>query len=263
MVKVFTEHNRSIQKYYEQRARDYDKQKVRTWSSVQGFPFKIIDTIRKALTHVNEGPILEVGVGSGRIALPILEMNRLKLIGLDISLQMLNLADWKLSKYPNHYSLILGNGECLPIKTGILNGLICISAFHYFHFPDKVLSEFSKLLVDGGSFIYGDLTLHEQDTGGFFDKLERNVSHAHARYYTPSEMKMLIEDSGVRIDQIVTIPYQKSYKALIQDKARYFGVNPSTLHDILNNATEKERDLYKIQEEQMTLFYTLMKGTLM
>lgn len=257
-----TDHNRSIQEYYKERAKDYDKQKRRTWLSVQGFSSKIIDMLLKYLSNVHEEPILEVGVGSGRIALPLLEMKRMKLTGLDISREMLNLANRKLSKFPNHYSMILGNGEFLPIKSRILSGLICISVFHYFRSPDEVLSEFSRLLRDGGVYVYGDLTLHEQDTSGFFDKLERSISHAHVRYFTPSEMKSLIEDSGIRVEQIETISYQKSYKALIQDKAQYFGVNPSTLHDIVINATDQVKELYGLEKEQMTLYFTLMKGTM-
>ena len=261
MIDMFTDHNRSIQKYYEERAKDYDKQKRRTWSSAQGFSSRIIENVLKSLSKVHEGPILEVGVGSGRIALPILERSNLKLGGLDISRDMLSLANRKLSKYPDNYSMILGNGMYLPIKGRVLGGLICISVFHYFHSPNKVLSEFSRLLRDEGVYVYGDLTLHEQDTSAFIDRLELSISHAHARYFTPSEMKSMIEESGIRVVQIETIPYQKTYKALIQDKAQYFGVNPSTLHEIVNNATNQEKELYELEKEQMTLYYTLMMGT--
>jgi ubiquinone/menaquinone biosynthesis C-methylase UbiE len=158
--------------------------------------------------------------------------------------------------------MILGNGEYLPINSKILSGLICISVFHYFCSPGNVLSEFSRLLGDEGVYVYGDLTLHEQDTGAFFDRLERSISHAHATYFTPSQMKSMIEDSGIRVEQIETIQYQKSYNALIQDKAQYFGVNPSTLHDIVINATEQEKELYGLEKDRMTLYYTLMTGTL-
>ena len=111
-------------------------------------------------------------------------------------------------------------------------------------------------------YVYGDLTLHEADTSSFFDRLEKSISHAHSKYYTPSEMKSLIEDSGIKVNQIDTIAYKKSYSALIQDKAQYFGVSPSTLYEIIATATEEEKTLYNLENEQMTLFYTLMKGTL-
>ncbi|MGD2073241.1 MAG: hypothetical protein PVG65_07125, partial [Candidatus Thorarchaeota archaeon] len=72
-----TNYNRSIKEYYEKRAKDYDKQKRRTWSSTQGFSSRIIKNVLKSLSTVHEGPILEVGIGSSRIGLPILEKRNL------------------------------------------------------------------------------------------------------------------------------------------------------------------------------------------
>jgi hypothetical protein len=62
-------------------------------------------------------------------------------------------------------------------------------------------------------------------------------------------MKSLIEDSGIRVEQIETFPYQKTYKTLIQDKAQYFGVALSTLHNIVISASDQEKELYELEEE--------------
>ena len=262
MMEMDTEHNRIIQKYYEERASDYDEQKSRTWNSKEGFSSKIIMSILDSLSNLRKGLILEVGVGSGRIAFPFLNSNSTRFIGLDLSWEMLKLANKRLSAFPVDYNFLLGNGESLPIKRSILDGLLCISMFHYFTSPEEILMKFAKSLKEGGVYVYGDLTLHEQDTNAFLDRLEKTISHAHVKYFTPSKMKSLIERSGIKIDGIDTLSYQKSYKALLQDKAHYFGVHPTGLHELVANATEEEKALYELEEEEMTLYYTIMKGIL-
>jgi hypothetical protein len=74
-------------------------------------------------------------------------------------------------------------------------------------------------------------------------------------------MEMLMESCGFRVDRVEVIPYKKSYKALIEGKARYFDVEPRFLYERLNEATERERTIYGIENDSITLFYTIIKGT--
>lgn len=57
------------------------------------------------------------------------------------------------------------------------------------------------------------------------------------------------------------VPYKKAYNALIEDKAQYFDVDQQVLYEKIRKASERERSLYKIEDDQLTLFYTLIVGT--
>jgi len=253
-------HKKVVQKYYSQRARDYDRQKSRTWKSELGFKAKILNKVVDAVLRLEGKVILEVGVGSGRIALPLMRKTTLQFLGLDLSKEMLKIAKMKSHAYKQRFSLLVGDAEHLPFRNNAFDSIICISTLHYFMFPETSLEEFSRVLKKRGVFVYGDVTMHEQDTEGFLDRLEKTISHAHAKYSKPSEMKRLIESCGIQVEKVEVIPYKKSYTALIEDKAQYFDVKPHFLYEKLNEVTEKERNLYRIEDNQLTLFYTLIRG---
>jgi ubiquinone/menaquinone biosynthesis C-methylase UbiE len=252
---------KTVQVYYSRRARDYDRQKSRTWGSELGFRKEIIDEIVEALSQINSGFILEIGVGSGRMALPVIRKTMSQFVGLDLSREMLRIAKGKTSSYKRKLSLILGDAERLPFRNHVFDAIICMSTLHYFMFPRQVLGNFSKALKKNGVLVYGDVTMHEQDQEGFLDMLERTISYAHAKYCRPSEAKRWIENCGIQVSKMKVIPYKKTYNALIEDKARYFDVDPQVLYETMRKASERERRLYNLEDDQLTLFYTLIVGT--
>jgi hypothetical protein len=116
------------------------------------------------------------------------------------------------------------------------------------------------VLKTKGVFIYGDVGMHEMDTTGFMDKLERTISPAHARYAKPSEIRRLIDEYGIHVTKTETIPYRKSYASLIEDKADYFNIESEKLFRLIAGSTAEQKALYEIDEKQMTLFYVIVIG---
>ncbi|MFQ6086785.1 MAG: class I SAM-dependent methyltransferase [Candidatus Bathyarchaeia archaeon] len=255
-----TAHKKIIQRYYSKRAHDYDRQKIRTWKSKLGFEAKILNEVVNAVSQVKDRLILEVGVGSGRVALPLTKEIASQSIGVDLSKEMLKIAQMKMSAYKQKFSPLIGDAEHLPFRNNIFDAIICISTLHYFLFPKTSLEEFSRALKKRDIFLYGDVTMHESDHDNFLDKLEKTISHAHGKYSRPSEMKKLIEGCGIQVDKMEVVPYKKSYTALAEDKAQYFNVKPQILYEKINEASENERKLYSLEKKRMTLFYTLIKG---
>ena len=251
-------HKKIVQEYYSKRARDYDRQKARTWKSEAGFGASIVSDVIKALAGLENKPVLEVGVGSGRIGFPLLEKIKAWFVGLDLSREMLKLAKTRMPLYKQKFGLILGDAEHLPFVNGVFDAIICISTMHYFAIPERSLTEFSRTLKEKGIFVYGDLTMHKLDNRCFLDTLEKTISKAHAKYYKPSEMKSLIEEHGFCISKMEVFPYRKSYLALMEDKGRYFDVKPEALHKRIRGATLDERRLYSMDSDELTLFYTLI-----
>ena len=247
-----------VQKYYSKRARDYDRQKVRTWKSKQGFGAEVFTEITGALAGLESKTLLEVGVGSGRIGFLLLSKVKPWFVGLDLSREMLKLAKARMSIHKQNFDLILGDAQHLPFINRIFNAIICVSTMHYFPHPERSLNEFSRTLKEKGVLVYGDVTIHESDNQGFLDALERTLSKAHAKYYKPLEMKKLLEDHGFSDSKVKAVPYRKSYLSLMKDKGRYFDVESETLHKYIKKATINERKIYAINSNGLTLFYTLI-----
>jgi hypothetical protein len=114
------------------------------------------------------------------------------------------------------------------------------------------------LLKKGGTFVYGDLSPHEADDQGFFEMLKRTVSKAHERYYKSSEMKRPLETNGFQVSRMKTIVCRKSYKALIEDKGKYFGIRPQALHRCVQEASKEAKQQYALTDTQLTQFYTVI-----
>jgi len=253
-------HKKIVQKYYSGRASEYDGQKARTWKSEAGFECKVLEAIMKAVHEAGAGFGLDAGVGSGRVFAHLVKRMGLSAIGVDLSREMLKLARKKMDSVARTSHLLLGDIEFLPFRRGSVSLLLCISTLHYFPSSHVALMEFSRVLKKSGIFIYGDVTMHEMDTRGFMNELEKSISPAHGGYHRPSEVRSLMESHGIRVTKTKTIPYRKSFKSLNEDKTRYFNIDSQSLRKFLKGATGKERILYEIREDEMALFYTVISG---
>jgi len=247
-----------IREYYSRRAKDYDRQKSRTWKSSQGFGNEVFEELLSALTGLKDRLVLEVGVGTGRNASPLLEKVQPRLIGLDLSKEMLRQAKAKMSPFKDRLDLVNADGKHLPFVSCAFDALICMSTMHYFDSQKRILLRFRKALKERGTLIYGDLTVHESDNQRFFERLERTLSKAHAGYYKPSQLKEFMEKHGFCITKTKTVAYRKSYAALMEDKGQYFGVSPETFHKYLKRTTEKAKEQYALTSTEMSLFYTVI-----
>ena len=255
-----TGRKRLIQHYYSRRAKAYDSQKIRTWRSNRGFADEVFEGLFASLRGLEDRPVLEACIGTGRTSLPLLEQVKPWFVGLDLSREMLEVAQAKLSRYKKRCNPIMSDAECLPFRDEVFEALICTSAMHYFVSPEEILAEFSRILRTKGVFIIGDLTLHERDNRGFLNKLERTVSHAHGGYLRSSDIETMLNDHGFQVLSIKTIAYTKPFVSLIEDKAKYFGLKPETLNRCVREASADERKMYALGTDEFTLYYTLIKS---
>ncbi len=247
-----------IQQYYSRRARDYDRQKSRTWRASQGFGTEVIDEMFEPLAEFRNRLVLEVGVGSGRNALPLMEKVKPRFVGLDLSREMLELARTKMAGYRQNLDLILADAEHLPFTNTTFDAIIGMSTMHYFESQEAILDKFTAALKEKGVFIYGDLTVHEADDQGFFEKLERMLSKAHARYYKPTEMRKIMERNGFHVHKSRTVAYRKSYRSLMEDKGEYFNVAIEALQKCIREATAQAKTQYGLTNTELTLYYTII-----
>jgi len=256
-----TTRKKLVQQYYSRRARDYDWQKARTWKNEAGFGTAVLNEIIGAALWTETGLGLEVGIGSGRVSLPLVKETKLRVVGLDLSKEMLRLVKRKICHSEARVDLLLGDAEHLPFRSESFNLLLCISTLHYFDSPHDSLREFSRVLKTSGVFIHGDVTTHEMDTEEFMNRLEKMLSPAHGRYHRASEMKKLLEELRFQLTKTKTIPYRKRYASLVEDKGRYFHVKPCRVSKFIGKATKKQKAVYEMNKDEMTLFYSIICGT--
>lgn len=67
-----------------------------------------------AISSFRNKLVLEVEVGSGRNTMLLLEKTKTRLVGLDLSKEMLKLAKMKMFPFKKCFDLILADGKHLP-----------------------------------------------------------------------------------------------------------------------------------------------------
>ncbi|HKA68654.1 MAG TPA: class I SAM-dependent methyltransferase [Actinomycetes bacterium] len=93
------------------------------------------------------GPILEVGVGTGTVALA-LRRDGLDVLGVDLSPAMLARAAQRLGPRVG-----VADAQRLPIATGSMSGVYATWVLHVVADPGAVLSEVARVLRPDGAFV--------------------------------------------------------------------------------------------------------------
>jgi SAM-dependent methyltransferase len=101
--------------------------------------------LREALRDVS-GPTLEIGVGTGRVALPLAAAGQ-RLVGVDISSAMLAaLRD----KSPSAFPLVQADATRLPFRDGSFGGAVVAHVLHLVSDWRAVVGELRRVVRPGG-----------------------------------------------------------------------------------------------------------------
>jgi SAM-dependent methyltransferase len=107
---------------------------------------QVVDLLGDELS--GRGPVLEVGVGTGRIGLPLHERG-IELAGIDLSPQMLDkLVEKAGGAMP--FPLLLGDVTRLPFATNSLGAAIAVHVLHLIPDWKRALDEVVRVISRGG-----------------------------------------------------------------------------------------------------------------
>ena len=113
-----------------------------------------------------EGPCLEIGVGTGRMALPLWEEGT-AMIGLDLSRPMMRrLIANAGGRMP--FPLLVGNAEALPFEDDSLAGGLAVHVFHLIPEWRVAARELVRVVRPGGALV---IDIGRQTRGPFRDLL--------------------------------------------------------------------------------------------
>ena len=109
----------------------------------------------RELRQVNAPLILDVATGTGRLPLAFLNHSLFRgyVVGLDLSLKMLQQAQEKLGGHMGRYSLIWGDAQNLIFADESFDAVCCLEALEFMPAPRGVLQEMYRALRPGGVFL--------------------------------------------------------------------------------------------------------------
>lgn len=111
----------------------------------------LAEPLLRKLAGVENPLVLDVATGTGRLPLSLLHAQfRGQIVGLDLSLKMLRLAQRKLLPYGDRVGLIWHGAEHLPFGDGLFDAVTCLEAIEFFPHPAESLAEMVRVLAPAG-----------------------------------------------------------------------------------------------------------------
>ena len=159
------------------------------------------------------GKSLEVGVGTGRFALPL----NIK-YGLEPTRQM-------YEKLVNKISLVEGVAEFLPFKSESFDWVIMVTTICFVENPVFSLQECCRVLKTGGKIAVGFVD-KESPIGRFYmRKKSKSKFYREATFYSTEEVMLLMQKGGLVINGVwqTVIGDMEYVKKEVQQPRRGFG----------------------------------------
>jgi ubiquinone/menaquinone biosynthesis C-methylase UbiE len=188
--------NQHAQKYFKQRAGLYDVKYIPRGAEELS---RIL--IQKA--QIKEGNfVLDFATGTGFQAVQIAHAigEKGKVLGLDISEEMLREAEVKIKKFglDNVIELKWMQSGIIPLEDNSVDAVICGFAYHHFQDPYRITSEMFRVLKPHQKAVAVDGCRSEYIFRKFIADLSVKISDRtwRIRFYTQNEFRQFFEASG-------------------------------------------------------------------
>jgi ubiquinone/menaquinone biosynthesis C-methylase UbiE len=164
-----------------------------------------------ALRYENhQGTLVDIGCGPGNLAAKISRRYpALKVTGLDISGEMIDIAqhNWPMAQY--NVEFVIGDAHHLPFTDGSFDVVVSSLSMHHWADAGAVFIEIKRILKPGGRFVIMDL--RRDGWRAFFyvfkigqaviaPKAIRDTNGAVGSFwsaYTPEELRVMLDGAGL------------------------------------------------------------------
>lgn len=188
-----------VREQYDQLATRYDQRWRRYVSNTLSF-LKVWAQI--APTDL----VLDVACGTGEFERLILNENPAQnMVGVDISDEMLTIAQQKLQAYPNT-AFFPASVTNLPLADQSFDVVVSASSFHYFDDSGAALAEMKRVLKPNGKVIILDWC-KDYLLCRLCDFLLKIIDPAHKQCYTQAEFHHLLTAAGFNIQRATKVRF--------------------------------------------------------
>jgi ubiquinone/menaquinone biosynthesis C-methylase UbiE len=188
------------------------------YNATRAFPPGAAEQIAQSLASrlPAQSHLLEIGVGTGRIALPLMRCG-LRLTGVDISINMMAQLKKVHLKDRKGINLVLADATSAPFPSGVFNGVVGVHVLHLIPGWLQALQEARRVLKPGGHILLGgdghptDLPFHQLRRqlwaylGARGVKETRYVSHDFA------EVKAALQEMGASSSEWIAAEWEETY----------------------------------------------------
>ncbi len=158
--------------------------------------------------------VLDIGTGSGLLPLLLAEDGAKQVVGIDISPEMLELAEYMRLSYPGEAStraiFRLAPAHALPFREEMFDAVTCRVVLNHVRHPERILREIVRVLRPGGILVLGELlgvdNPVKRATQNAIEE-RRNAAHVAARGI--EQYNKLILDAGLQIEAKEVVTFER------------------------------------------------------
>ncbi len=166
---------------------------------------RLTDALLAELRAAGAERMLEVGIGTGRIARPLMERG-VRVTGVDIAPRMLAHLREQLGPRHTPPDLLIGDATRLPLAARSMPAVVVVHVLHLVSSWERTLEEIRRVLVPGGVFIHHEAHYEPNTWGPSIDKWnELLTKHNFTRRARPSAEQIAAElaSLGARMQLMV------------------------------------------------------------
>ncbi|MEM6281448.1 MAG: class I SAM-dependent methyltransferase [Chloroflexota bacterium] len=150
--------------------------------------------------------IVEPGIGTGRVALPLAQLTGASVVGVDLSNPMM--LQLRGKQHHEDITVICGDAMCLPLPDGTFDAAVITHVFHLVADWQQALAEIGRVLRPGGALLYSWTQFDENDfMREWHEVLGRRPTN---RFATFSSTKFLDEAGWTRCGDNQQLTYSVS-----------------------------------------------------
>jgi ubiquinone/menaquinone biosynthesis C-methylase UbiE len=193
------------------------------YDATRGLPASIseqvTDTILNLTSATPDTKFFETGIGTGRIALPIVQRGY-SYTGVDISKKMLAELHRKLEGISHRLTTVKADATSLPFADNSFDVALTIHVFHLISNWQQALAEICRVLKSGGIYLYShfnmDINNVDQDINQDKFDFEQKLQAIMADYgyslpcYGATEQEVLdiLHEQGATLETVVAARWQ-------------------------------------------------------
>lgn len=184
-----------------------------------------VDRIRHLLKFANlaaNAAVLDIGTGTGQLALALAESGEREVIGVDISPVMLESAEYLRLRSPapgaKRVSFRLAPAHALPFRDERFDAVICRLVLHHSHRPQDIMNETARLLKHGGCLILADLlSVDDPVKRATQNAIEEKRNASHVAAFSADQYRKLVTGAGLTIDGEQVVTFERELEEWLND----------------------------------------------
>jgi len=174
----------AVRQQHDRLARGYDQR----WSR---YITQTLTFLKSSASIPPQAAVLDIGCGTGQFErLVLLDHPEQRMVGVDLSEKMLEIAQQKCQAYPN-VTFCIASASALPFLGHSFDVVVSASALHYFDRPEVSLAEMRRVVKPGGSVVILDWC-KDYLLCRLFDIVLKLIEPAYQRCYTQREFHRLL-----------------------------------------------------------------------